>query len=166
MWRWLCSLAFSLWVWGLIIMRIIFSLDNSASHYPSMFLYACSEGFFKLMNEERLQLWSMCVYLGVRVLRVQDGRSCVPLWHPPKSLIYCLSVLCSGLQDTHTHTAPNTLTHTLYFSPSGFTLTPQLGFTQWENTGGGQRSPLLYKTDAQSKYYNACLVELRWSSWV
>lgn len=104
MWRWLCSLTFSLWVWGLIIMRIIFSLDNSASHYPSMFLYACSEGFFKLMNEERLHLWSMCVYLGVRVLRVQDGRSCVPLWHPPKSLIYCLSVLCSGLQDTHTHT--------------------------------------------------------------
>lgn len=109
------------------------------------------------MNVEQLQLWSMfiCVCSGFKT-----DEAVFPCGTPSKSLIYCLSILCSGLQDTHKQIQTHLPIHYI-FSPSGLTLTPQPGFTQWENTGGGQRSPLLYKT--QSKYYNACLVDLQWS---
>lgn len=93
------------WLWKDLWTTASYSFEHNTSNFRSPWTWNDHSGDLCLF---------MCAWLCV--LGVQDRGNSVPLWHPPKSLIYCLSVLSSGPLDTHTHPHKHTYP---YFFPVG-----------------------------------------------
>lgn len=122
------------WLWKDLWITACHSFEHNTSNFRSPWMWNDRSGDLCLFMCE----W-VCM-LGV--------------WHPPKSLIYCLSVLSSGPLDTHTHPHKHTYP---YFFPVGPHACPPTWFNPMRKHRRGSESPH-YSKKPMDRVNNICMV--------